>query len=103
VAAYRACRCRGFAAHLELVGEQVAHAVVVHDHHHQIYAFDTDLQSPASTADGKERRCAPGAIRQAAGGDAPAMLSAEDECAFDEPRYHSDALGSLHNFFRNTL
>ncbi len=53
---------------------------VVHDQHDQIYAFDADLQSPASTANRNECGSAP-AFRRAAGGHAASVLGAEDEAS----------------------
>jgi hypothetical protein len=52
--------------------------VVVHDQHNQIHAFDADLQSPTSAANGHERRCAP-AVRGTARSHSPSVFSAENE------------------------
>jgi len=70
-------RYRAFAREFELAGKQMLKALIVHDQHDEVDAFDADLQSPASAADGDERGRAP-AIRGAAGGYATAVLAADD-------------------------
>src|ERR1700722_2341880 len=75
-------------------------ATVVHDEHEEVDAFDADLQSPASAADGNECGSAP-AFRRAAGGHATSVLAAKDEAALEQVRHHDDALGTAQDFFRN--
>src|ERR1022692_1143003 len=76
VAANRACRNRSFTREFKLAGKQMLQTLVVHNQHDQVHIFDTDLQSPTSTANGYERRRAP-AIRCAARGDAASVLAAK--------------------------
>ena len=77
-------------------------ALIVHDQDDQVHAFDADLQSPASSADGYERWRAP-AIRCAAGGHSPSMLAAKDEPAFDQVGNNQNALRIAQYFFRNSF
>ncbi len=77
-------------------------ALVVHDQHHQVYAFDADLQSPASAANGHERRRAP-AVGGAARRDAASVLAAKNEPAFDQVGNHQDALRIAQHFFGNSF
>jgi hypothetical protein len=74
------------------------HSVIVLNDHDEIDAFNTDLETPAATADGEERRSAP-AISGTAGSNAFAAFSAEDESAFDHVGDNSDALCVVENFF----
>ena len=49
----------GVGTQFELAGEQVLHAILVHDQHDQINSLAADLQSEASAFDGEERGSAP--------------------------------------------
>src|SRR2546425_42958 len=57
----------GVGAQFELAGEQVLHAILVHDQHDQINRLAADLQSEASTFDSEECRSAPPFRRTATG------------------------------------
>src|SRR5487761_457427 len=81
----------------------MARAFVRHDHHHQVDIFHAGLETPASTADGEECRCAPHSIGEPAGGDAAAMFAADDEGALDEAGYYGDAFGALVNLVGDSL
>src|SRR2546427_5185669 len=61
----------GVGAQFELAGEQVLHAILVHDQHDQINRLAADLQSEASTFDSEECRSAPPFRRTATGWSAP--------------------------------
>src|ERR1700732_13881 len=76
--------------------------LVVHDQHNQIHAFDSDLQSPTSAANGDERRCAPACIRTA-GGDTTSMLAPKDEATFDQVWHYQDALCIAQRLLRDAL
>src|SRR5262245_13291751 len=102
MATHRATGCGSFAANLELVGKQVVHALLVHDHQHQVDAFGPDLRTPASTGHGEKRRSAP-AVSSAAGSNALAVLGAEDEAAFYQIGDDSNALRAIDHLFRDAL
>src|ERR1700722_2298894 len=93
--------CRGgIAPNLELASNQTAHSLIALDDHYQIALFRTDLSTPTAAGEGKERRRPPTACC-AARGNASAILSAENEAAFQEVRHHRNALCMFQNFFRN--
>src|ERR1700730_15903234 len=75
---------------------------VVHDQHNQIHAFETDLQSPTSTANRYKRGRAP-AIGRAAGCYSAAMFAANNKATLDQVRNYQNALCIAQYFFRNTL
>src|SRR5580704_9141391 len=82
VAANGASRSGGIAAHLEFARQQVLQAMVVHNEHYKIHAFNANLQSPAASTDGDECRCAP-AFLGTAGGNAAAVLPTDHESSLD--------------------
>src|ERR1041385_4357812 len=58
---------RGIGPKLESAPDQPLHSLFILDNHDQINAFHADLQAPATTCNGKERRRAPSlAVRQVA-------------------------------------
>src|ERR1700678_725918 len=98
----RTSRRGGIAPNFELAVYQVIHSLVALNHHHQIDAFDTDLQSPTAAGDGEERRCAPTA-RCAARRNAPAILGSENKAALQQMRHNGNALCMIQDFLRNAL
>lgn len=50
MASYGAGGRRDLAADLKFILKQVVHAVIVHDHHHQVHSFDPDLCAPGAAA-----------------------------------------------------
>src|SRR5262249_5047671 len=102
MATHRATGCRSFAADLEFVGEQVVHALLVHDHQHQVNPFGAELRAPASAGHGKERGSTP-AISSTAGSNTLAVLGAENEAAFYQVGDNGDALGAIDHLFRDAL
>src|SRR5581483_6250090 len=88
---------------LELGAKQLIHTVLIHDQHHQVHALSANLCSPASSSHREERRCAPAAIRQSARRDPAAMLSTEDEAAFDHGRDNGDTLRFGKYLIRNAV
>src|SRR6185295_12875715 len=77
-------------------------ALLVHNQDDQVHAFDADLQSPASSANGHERRRAP-AIGGTARGNAASVLAAKDKPALDQVGNHQNALRIAQYFFRNSF
>ena len=77
-------------------------ALVVHNQHHQVHAFDADLQTPASSANRNERWRAP-ASGGAAGGDAASMFATKDEATFNQMGNYQNALRIAQHFFRNAF
>src|SRR5438477_3405504 len=75
-------------------------SLVVHDQHDEVDTFDADLQSPASSANGDERRCAP-AAGGAAGGDASTVFTTENEAALNQVGNYHHALCIAQHFFWN--
>src|ERR1035438_3007845 len=69
-------------ANLEITLEQSLHCFLILKDHDHVYSFHADLQSPASTRNGDERRCTP-AIRRTAGGHALASFSSKNKATFD--------------------
>src|SRR5689334_3442353 len=88
---------------LKLVLEQVAGALIRHDHHDQIDTLRAGLQAPTAAADAEERRRAPRSIGELASGQAAAVLATEDESAFQHAWHHGNALGALVDFVRNSF
>src|SRR5208282_231597 len=82
VSAYRARCHRSLTSHFELAGKQMLETTIVHNQHDQIHTFDSDLQSPASTAYRDKCGSAP-ALRRAARSHSASVLGAKDEAAFD--------------------
>jgi hypothetical protein len=100
--AYRARCNRSFTGEFELAGEQMLEALVVHDQHDQVHAFNSDLQSPTSTAYRHERGCAP-AFGGTASRHAASVLATKDESTFDQVWYDEDALCIAQHFFRDAF
>ena len=100
--AHWACRTRGFTSEFELTGQQMLETLLIHDQHDQIHAFDSDLQSPATTANRHEGGRAP-AVRCTTRGHSTAVLGAKNEAAFNQVRHHQDALCAAQHFFRDTF
>src|SRR6185437_13520603 len=99
---HRACRSGSRSPHLEPALQQLVHALLVHDHHHQVNAFHSDLRSPASSTDGEELGRAPPRGR-AADGEAFAVLGAKHETAFQHVRHYRHALGFVEYFVGNAF
>ena len=78
------------------------HSTVALDNHYQVDAFHTDLKTPASSADGEERRRAP-AFCCAAGGDTFAALCAEHKSALNQVGHDSDAFSVIEHLFWNAF
>src|SRR5581483_6565081 len=75
---------------------------VIHNHHHQVDAFDANLQSPASATDGYKRWSAP-AVCCTAGSNSATMFAADDKSTLHQVRNHDDTLRVFHHFVRNPL
>src|SRR6185312_8988531 len=69
------------------------------DQHDQIHAFDSNLQTPATSAHRNERWSAPSG-GSAAGGDSSSMLGAKDKTAFDQVWYDDHAFSVVQHFLR---
>src|SRR5581483_3177294 len=102
VTSHRSGCSRGITAHLELAREQVLHALVVLEDHHQVNAFHADLQTPASTFYIKEGWSAPPMLG-AASGDTAATFGSEDESALHQVRHNGNAFSVIDNFLGNAL
>src|SRR5438094_1394763 len=61
---------------MELTGEQMLETLIVHDQHHQVDAFDSDLQSPTSSTNRDEPGRTP-AFSRTASGHATSVLAAK--------------------------
>src|SRR5581483_7075884 len=96
------CR-RHVCTQLEVTGQQVRHALVVHDEHQQIGALTADLRSPAYAAELKWGRCTPRSAVHPAGGNPVPVFSADTERALDQFGYDGDALGAFENRVRNAV
>jgi len=83
----------GVSADLPVGGQELFGALVVHEEHDEINALDSNLCSKAAAGDDEEGRRAPALVRDAAGGDASAMLAADDKASLDERWDDGDALG----------
>src|SRR4029077_802107 len=66
------------------------------------HAFDSDLQSPTSAANGDERWRTP-ACTCTAGGDTTSMLATKDEATFDQVWHYQDALCIAQHLLRDAL
>src|SRR5580658_2118853 len=75
--------CAGISAEFELAGEQVIHAVLVHDQHDDVGRLAADLQAETTAADNEESRRAP-AFWSAATGNAFAIAAAEHESSIEQ-------------------
>src|SRR6185437_830240 len=89
----RGCRV---SADLELVPEHVLQALLVHGDENEVGGLTADLPAEAAARELDEDRSAP-AARGAAGGDALAILRAEDEGAFLVAGNDNDAAGASQN------
>ena len=92
----------GIGAEFELAGEQVIHAILVHDQHDEIGGLGADLQAETATADSEEGGCAP-AFFSAATGNAFAITAADDEACVEQGRNHGHTFGRTEYFFGDTL
>src|SRR5207253_7492041 len=88
VAAYRPCRYTGIGAQLEFAGEQVSHAILIHDQHNQVHCLSADLQPNTAALHGKECRRAP-AFGRAAAGHSAAIAGAYNEASLEHGRNYS--------------
>ena len=77
----------GVGAQFELAGEQVLHAILVHDQHDQINSLAADLQSEASTFDSEECRSAP-PFRRTATGHAAAIARTHNKSTLQHGWHH---------------
>src|SRR5512147_512545 len=102
MASYRPGGSGGLRADLELTGEQVLHSLVVHDHHYEVDAFHSNLQTPAAAAHGEERRRTP-AFRGAARGNSLPMFRSKHKSALHHVGNYRYALGALNDFGGNPL
>src|SRR5690242_12430225 len=101
MSSYRSSRCGCVCSDLELACQQLLHAFFVLDDHDQIYAFEADLQSPASACHAKEGRSTPsfsGPTRC----DTSSMPPSKHETAFDHVRDYRDTSCVFQNLFRNS-
>src|SRR3954471_21115140 len=87
---------RCIAAHLELAVEQALHALLVLEYHHQVNAFHSYLQTPASAGKHEESWSAPTASRAACSHSLTA-LGAHHKSAFYHVRNDRHALGVIHH------
>src|SRR5450759_5271997 len=96
-------RCRGSVpAYLEVALEQSLHPLFILNDQYHVHSLHPDLQSPASARNRDKSRRTP-ASRGAAGGDAFASFSSENQAAFDHVWDNGHALGVLQHFFRDSL
>src|SRR5271169_649726 len=102
VTAYRARCHRSFTGELELAGKQMLQTTIVHDQHHQVDPFDSDLQSPTPTTNRDECGSAP-AISRTARSHTTSVLAAKNEATLDQVRHDDDALGAVQYFLGNTF
>src|SRR5579872_2758630 len=98
----RAGRDRSFTGKLKLAGEQMLETLVIHDQHDQIHVFDSDLQSPASAANGDECGGAP-AISSTASGHTASVLATKDEATLNQVGHDENALRVAQHFFRDAF
>src|SRR5437899_12919445 len=91
----------GVRTQFELAGEQVLHAILVHDQHDQINSLAADLQSEASAFHSKECRSAP-AFRGAATGHAAPITRADNKSTLQHGRHHRHTFRRAQDFLWNT-
>src|ERR1700730_4162272 len=75
-------------------------ALIVHDQHDQINAFNSNLQSPTSPTNGDERGRAP-AFSCAAAGHTTSMLAAKYEATLDQVWHYPDVFCIAHPLLRD--
>src|SRR5439155_26788609 len=92
----------GVGAQFELAGEQVLHAILVHDQHDQINRLAADLQSEASTFDSEECRSAP-PFRRTATGHAAAIARTHNKSTLQHGWHHRHTFRPAQYFLWNTL
>src|SRR2546430_766205 len=59
MAAHWPCSYAGICTQLEFAGEQISHAILIHDQHNQVHRLSADLQSNAAALHGEECGSAP--------------------------------------------
>src|SRR5438552_841903 len=91
MAADRARGHTGVGTEFELAGEQILHAIVVHDQHDEIYRLPTNLQPKAATFDREECRGTPTLGRTATGHTA-AVTGAQNESTLQHGGHYGNAL-----------
>src|SRR5262249_30579539 len=102
VPSHRASGDRRIGSQFEFAGEQILHAIFVHDQHDKVDGLATDLETDAAAAGEKKSRRAP-ATGGAATGDSPSVISRHDKASLEERRNHSDALGRTQNVLGNAF
>ena len=90
-----ACGGRDICTELYVAAHQVVHALIIHDEHHEVGALAADLRTPADSADFERSGSAPLVGGILAGGDALAVLAANDKSSFHQLGNYGYALGSL--------
>src|SRR5271168_4085637 len=95
-------RNRSFTSQFELARQQMLETLLIHYEHDQIHTFDSDLQSPATTANRHEGRCAP-AIGSTTRRNATAVLATKNESTLDQVGHHQNALCAAQHFFGNAF
>ena len=102
MAAHRPRSHTGIGTQLEFAGEQVSHAILIHDQHNQVDGLPADLQPDTSALHGEERGSAPSFGRTATGHTA-AVAGAYNESSFEHRGNYSYALGGSKHLFRDAL
>src|SRR5215475_13992945 len=100
MAAHRPGCYRGIGAKLELAGEQILQAILVHNQHNQIDSLTADLEAKATAAGENERRGTPSRGSPATG-HAPAVAGSHDESSLQERWHDGDALRGRYNLLGN--
>src|SRR5438034_8578005 len=102
MAAHWPCSHTGIRTQLEFAGEQISHAILIHDQHNQVHRLSADLQSNAAALHGEKGRRAPSLGRTAAGHTAT-ITGAYNKSSLEHGRNYSRALGRPEHFFRHAL
>src|SRR5581483_4669453 len=101
--ANRACSCRNVSPDLYVALQQIVHALVIHNEHHQVCALSTNLRTPANSRYRKWRRCAPASAARAASCYARSMLATYHERSFHQLWNYSYALCAVQHCIGNAL
>ena len=83
---------RSIGAELKFAGQQVSHAFLIHDQHHQINRLPTNLQTQAAARNCEKRGCAP-TFRITAAGHTTAVTRANNESTLEHRGNDSNTLG----------
>src|ERR1700674_3507712 len=92
----------GVGTKLELAGEKLVHAVILHDEHAQIDRLAADLQPEAPALNTEERRRTP-PFGGTAAGDAAAIVGTDHESTLQHRRHHGHTFGRAQYLRGNAL